>query len=229
MGSSNGSLASAVKEISRLIGVAHDAIRQDLEQDLAVMFCEKPELLVHLNNGNVAYVTRAAKNRIIDKGYSVSNLDVPRFSEDDSDALRAAKIAALQNQTSINDEIDGDNYESLLPCKKYEQAVLWRKVRNESIMEWISENCPLLDYLLESDKESVAAPKVWNSKSIVRAYMGADEVEKLLARFGQNLSADEKLAMVESMFNRFMHARKAKSVSDFTHKDSGESDFFMAM
>jgi hypothetical protein len=219
----------AATRIATAVRTMVGAERDDVIHDIAVFLLERPSLLDMYAAGDVAYVVKAVKNFFCDRGFSSSNLDVPRFCKNDSALVRSQKVAALQNQVSINDEIDGEAVETILPCGKYEAPNLWKKIRSEAILEWISANAPLLDYLLETDKESTPAPRIWNTKSIVRAYAGTEEVRKLLKLFGHALSADEKLFIEENMFRRFMHAKKAPVVEQETYETDVVADFFMAM
>jgi hypothetical protein len=202
------------------LGKAQADRRDDFRQDVGLILLEKPELLDAGEQGHIAYVVRSVKNALSDKG-SDSQISVPRIKDCDSDRVRNLKVTLLQNSVSLNDEnSDGQSYETLIPCKKYEQADLWEKLRNETVLRWIRSHAPMLDFLLDTDKASTPAPYAWNSKPIVRAYMGADEVGKLLKKFGASLSSDERLAIKETMFNQFLHAKKAPVVAD----DNFDSD-----
>lgn len=201
----------------------------DLRQEVAVFVCEKPDMLDACENGHIAYVVASARNYFIDKGLSSSVVHTPRMRVQDSDFTKSLKLAVMHAEVSLNDECaEGYDYETILPCGKYEQADLWKKLRNERLLTWISENAPMLDFLLEVDKANTPAPREWNSKPIIRAYMGTDEIKRLLKVFGGALTLDERLAIEESMFRQFMHAKNAKLVSA-PDTECDKPDFFMAM
>lgn len=202
---------------------------EDTRQEIALFLCHHRNMVTEYANGNKHFVYICVRNRLLDIGYGNANshIDIPRMDDRDSETTRALKLSALRNQVSINDELDGDQVETILPCRRYEQAEVWRKVRSNEVFSWIEKNAPFLDYLLEANKKETPAPSTWNTRPIIRAYAGADEVTKLLRRFGQSLTADEKLHIKEAMFQRFLHAKKAPLVQD--ENMESDPDFFMAM
>lgn len=228
MQAANSNISQWADKVSQLLPSHYGLALDDLKQEIALFIFERTEMLKACQDNHLAYVIASVKNYLIDAGNNASVVAVPRLRSEDSDLTKNMKLSLMEGQVSMNDETGGYDYETILPCQKYEQFGLWKKIRNVKILDWITENAPLLDFLLEESKDTIAAPAVWNSKPLVRAFMGTDEVKKMLNVFGYDLSPDERLYIEESMFRKFMHAKKAKNVKS-DEPISAPNDFFMSM
>lgn len=200
---------------------------EDLVQEAALMLCENGVVANACSKGQTAFAASCLTARLKDQGTWSGAVVVPCWRERDSEVLKVLK--ANSGSVSLQETAEGNDldYESVLPCGRYETTVLLRRLRDEKVLAWIQKNAPFLDYLLETNKNEAFAPTAWNSRPIVRAYMGTDEVKRLLRVFGGNLSKDERLAIEEEMFGRFLHAKNAQQTDDQEH--APKQDFYLAI